>query len=352
MWNAICAVSDKLKAYRTPDREDRYVPLMLHAVSELKLYSVSGEDLISAAEKMEGDLGTLPARLYDLGLIYSAYNALLRDTKNDPDEILDALADMLCENDYFSQSAVFIDSFLTLTPKEMAVVQRIFEKADETLVTFATSGEDRALMQTEFVEDYKKEMTRLVNRAAKPLKITEVPENRCDVFSYLAKNLWDYEAKPYDGDTDNVTVIKCADRYDEAALAATKIKALVADGASFGEIACVSADFEALKGITDMELERQGIPVYVSGKTPVTSQPAIRLLLSLCAVCAGGWKREDIMAAVRTGLCSLSSDEADALEMYTEKWRIRGKKSFCSPDGWSMNAGGYTENESEWALKL
>ena len=351
MWSAINSVSPMLKAYRAPDREDRYVPLMLKGTHEARLYGVSSEDMLAASERMSSSCGSLPARLHDLALISGAYDTLLHASYDNPEEIPDALCEVLSENDYFSGCAVFVTSFYTLTPKEMKVMRHIFAQSDDVLMTFAISLEDREKMHTEYVSSYMKRMARTAASLGLDIKKTEISDNRKKVFSYLSSSLWDYGAAPLTGHGDCITVVKCADRYDEAALAAARIKELVANGASFGDIACVCADIEALRGITDVELERRGIPVYVSAKPPVTSQPAMRLLLSAVSLPAGGWKSDDVVACARTGLCSLTPDEADALEMYAHIWRIRGKKKYCSGP-WEMNADGYTDTESKWGRTL
>lgn len=352
MWNAINSVRPFLTAFKSPEREDRYVSLIKNARNELLLYGITPEDIIKAADSMDEGAGSLPDRLRDLALISSAYDTLLKKEFFDPEEMLDALDKTLSEHDFFSGTSVFIDSFYTLTPKEKKIVRHIFKTADDTLITFGIADEDRKKPCAGFVADYMKDLARIANGLGLDVKKTSVDESRRAEFSYLAKNLWDFSASPYTEETDAVTVIKCCDRYDEAALAGKRIKQLVAEGAAFGDIACVSADFESLRGIFDIELERQGIPVYVSGKTPVTAQPAFRLLLYVCRTIAGGWKREDIVSVARTGLCDLTPDEADAIEMYTDKWRIRGKKGFCPDGGWSMNADGYSESESPWAKEL
>ena len=351
MWSAINSVSDRLKVYRATDREDRYVPLMLMGVHEAKLYGISPEELMEVSEKMESAQSSLPARLHDLALISAAYETLLRTSYDDPEEIPDALCKTLESCNYFSNTAVFVDSFYTLTPKEIKVMRHIFSQSSDVLMTFAMTGADSEKMHMEYVSSYMKEMARTASRLGLDVKKTEIPDKRKKEFSYLSASLWDYGAAPLSGECDCVTVVKCADRYDEASLAAARIKELVSNGSAFGDIACVCADFESLRGITDIELERQGIPVYVSGKPPVTSQPALRLLLSCISVIAGGWRREDIISCARTGLCSLSPDEADALEMYTDTWRIRGKKKYCSGP-WEMNADGYTDAFSSWGSTL
>ena len=283
MWSAVSSVKESLKAYTSLYREDRYAPLLLDARSEIKLYGISDSQLMDAAEMLSEKTGSLSSRLCDLALISSAYDTILHASFDDPSEIPDALADCLDKNVYFENTAVFMDSFNTLTPREMKVVRRIMKQADGFYATFAMDRADRDLPHTQFVFDYVKYMARTASSLGFDIVSVHTEDSRREEFAYLSRAIWDYSASPFEKESDAVTLLKCADRYDEATLAAARIKALVSEGASFGDIACVAADFEPLRGITDIELERCGIPVYVAGKTSVTHESAARLLISAAA---------------------------------------------------------------------
>lgn len=350
MWNALFTCADKMKAFRSLDREDRYAPLFLQTVNELKLYSVTPAQLFDAADRLSHS-GTLPDRLYDLATVYSVYDEMLHRTFCDPSEIPDVLCETLRQNDYFSDCSVYIDSFFTLTPKEMKIAAEILRGTDDVTVTFAVSTEDRDDANCAFIWDYVKDMASLCNRLSREVKTVEISSKKSPEQVLISKNLWNYASEPYNSATDKITVIKCADRYDEATLAAAQIKKLIARGANYSDIAVVASDFSPLKGIADTELIRQGIPVYVSGKTPLTSQPAFKFLCAALSVVGGGWKRESLVAFLKTGLCGVTPDMCDAFEKYTEIWNINGRKMFQS-DAWSMNPDGYTEGISRWGAQL
>lgn len=353
MWNAMVSVAPRLTVYGEVTRGERYAPMLRRAVSEMKLYGTTPADLEAAADKLEGAPGAsaLPARLRDLSIIYAAYNEMLHACYDDPEEIPDALCAGLENNDYFSGCAVLIDCFYTLTPKEMKVMSHIFRQCPDVYITFAAEQNDKERAHTEFVWSYIKSLARIAAKEGREVKAVNCPGDMRQEFEYLAENLWNYAAPEFKGDSSGVKIIKCADRTDEAVLCAARIKELVVGGASYSDIAVVASDFEALRHITDTELENCGIPVYVAGKTPVTDQPAMRLLLSACAVASGGWRRDDVVSIASLGLCGLTPDQGDAFEKYTEIWNIRGKKSFCC-DSWSMNPQGYSEVMSDWSAEM
>ena len=352
MWNAVSAVKGKLRVYGR-GREDRFVSLMLKAVSEAKLYSKTPEELMRISETLseEGREEGLSARLYDLALIWAAYESMMRESYDDPEEIPDALCALLDGHDAFSNTTVIIDSFYTLTPKEKNILRRIFASNARVYMTFDMAADDADGVHTEHIRQYRRSAASLAMRAGREYTVFEAKDSIGGPLGYLRENLWKYTAKKYEGDTSAVSMLGCGDRYDEAAVCAARISELVRGGASYAEIAVMAADMEKLTGVLDVHLETMDIPCYLSRKTDLLCQGAMRLILSAVSVIAGGWRREDVLAVSKTGLTNLSGDECDALEKYADKWRLRGKRAFVC-DGWNMNALGYTDRVTEWGSEL
>lgn len=353
MWKALTSVRDQLKIFGR-GREDRYVDLLLKAVSEARLYSQTPASVMKASEILieEGREEGIALRLHDLSLIWAAYDTILHESYDDPEEIYDALCDVLDRHNCFEGYTVFIDSFYTLTPKEKNIVARIFRDADDAVVTLALSHADRDSLHTEHIRSFKNSLAKTAARMGQDVKVvsleggTSSPE-----IEYLRENLWEYTAASYEGDCSNVKIYTVGDRHDEAAVCAARISALVREGARYGEIAVVASDIEALRGIIDTHLLAMGIPVYMSAKSELVAESAMRLVISACRVAAYGWKREDVISCSKTALTGLSAEECDALEKYADKWRLRGKKAFCC-EGWNMNPDGYTDRLSPWGEEL
>ncbi|MBR6650627.1 MAG: PD-(D/E)XK nuclease family protein [Clostridia bacterium] len=353
MWRAINSVRDELKVFGR-GREDRYVQVLLKAVSEARLYSQTPATLMKAADTLyeEKREEGIASRLHDLSLVWAAYDAILHESYDDPEEISDALCSVLDCHNCFEGYTVFIDSFYTLTPKERNIAARIFRDADEAVVTFALSAHDKDSLHTEHIRSYKNLLAKTARKAGQDIKIVSLSEEgTTPEIEYLKKNLWEYTARAYEGEANSVKVYTCGDRHDEAAVCAARISELVRGGARYGEIAVVAADIEALRGITDTHLAAMGIPVYISAKSDLVAQSAMRLIISACRVAAYGWKREDVISCAKTALTGLTAEQCDALEKYADKWRLRGKKAFCC-EGWNMNPDGYTDRLSPWGEEL
>ena len=353
MWKAMVSVKEQLRVMGR-GREDRYVPILLKAVSEGMLYDQTPASLMKAAEILDGEKREegISARLHDLSLIWAAYDVMLHESYDDPEEISDALCAALDRENCFGGYLVFIDSFYTLTPKERNIASRIFRDADDVVVTLALSADDRDSIHTEHIRSFKTSLALTAQRAGRDIKIVRLPEGDAPpAIEYLKENLWEYTAGEFEGEQDSVKIYTCGDRHDEAAVCAARILELVRGGAKYSEIAVVASDMEALRGITDTHLEAMGIPVYTSAKNELVAQSALRLMLSAVRIAAYGWRRDDVISCAKTALTGLTAEECDALEKYADKWRLRGKKAFCC-EGWNMNPDGYTDRISPWGAQL
>ncbi len=357
MWSALRTLSPELSFYGGNRRMDRAVPALLAAVSEMKRSGVTAADLMTAADTLSADpdCRRIADRTRDLSLLTAAYDTLLHAAYDDEEEELAHLSHRLAETDFFAGSAVFADSFFSLTPVENEIMYHIFRQADSVTVTFACLPEDREVPHLQAPGKFFAAMRRAADRAGRAYSITLLLENhrassaelRC-----LQENIWNFAAPPMREPhrPDSVRLITAADRYEEAEAAAHRIAQLVRAGARYSDIAVIVRRADPLRGILDTALARHGIPYFLSARSDIDTRPAARLMLFALSLASGGWRREDILAAAKTGLCGLTDDECDALEAYTETWHIRGAHAFGTP--WNMNPDGYVPTVSRRGQKL
>ena len=357
MWTTVRSLSDSLQIYGGK-RAERTVPALLSAVSEMKRSGVTPAMLWEAADRLEneGEGAHLVARARDLSLIASAYTKLVTDRYDDSEDALSHLAERLKTDRFFENSHVFVDSFFSLTPVEEQIMHRIFQQAQSVCITFACPDGKTEEPQFASPRSFFKRMAeaaRQANRKYTTVSLTENHRAGSPRLAYLEKHLWDFSAAPYtpaEEDRAALRMIRAADRYEEAEAIACRIRALVEAGARYGEIAVIARSADKLRGILDTALARHGIPYFFSERTDVSTQPAARLLLAALAVVSGGWRREDVILCAKTGLCSLTDEECDALEVYTKTWHIRGMRSFATP--WMGNPDGYVDTVSARGKKI
>ena len=358
MWTTLRSLSDSLQVYGGK-RAERTVPAILRAVSEMKRSGVTPAMLQDAADHLEaqGEGSHLVARARDLSLITSVYTQLVAQRYDDSEDALAHLAERLKTEPFFAGCDVFVDSFFSLTPVEDQILYHILRQADHVSVTFACPAKATDEPQFASPRAFYKKMKQAAQRMKRECATVELTENHragTPRLAYLERHLWNFSADPYTpakgDDPASVRMIRTADRYAEADAAACRIQALVREGAKYSDIAIIARSADKLRGILDVALARRGIPYFFSEHTDMTTRPAARLLLAALAVAGGGWRREDVILCAKTGLCSLTDAECDALEIYTDTWRIRGEKSFSIP--WNNNPDGYTKDMTKRGQRI
>lgn len=355
MWRAMLSVRDQLRVFnRRPGREDRYVPLLADAVREMKTHRVTPRMLEEAAEALRTGDETDTAlcdRLSDLSLVAAAYDTMLHEHYDDTEDTLAHAADVLDTVDFFRGSIVYVDSYYSVTPAQGEILRHIFRSAEKIVVTFSLERSDTGEPQWGPSRRYFEDMRRLAARVGQTPRVITLRDNfraGTDMLRYLETNLWRYAAPAYGGAYDgSVSVIEAADRYEEADIAACRVHELVRAGARYRDIAVIARDMEKLRGIADSTMAAYGIPYYLSERVGVSQSPAARLLFAALAAVEYDFQREDVIALAKTGLCGLTDAECDAIERYTDKWKLRGRRAFSSENEWQMNPDGFTEDWSD-----
>jgi ATP-dependent helicase/nuclease subunit B len=355
VWRAMLSVWGGMTVYNKTagGREDRNISHLLRALDELKGSGITPADAEAALDRLEDENdSSLTARLRDAVLVYAAYNTLLHEEYIDRGDLLDNLAVTLRNHPYFKGKSVFIDSFFSLTRAEERILEQIVRQAEDLTVTFACPAmpSDDELQFAEVREFYKTAL-RIAARAGRDVNRISLDTDRRhkpdSALSVIERYLFDYgngHSLPDPSslpDIDNVEILRCADRFDEAEACAALIDRLLLEGYRCGDIAVVARDIKKSEGIVDAALRAHGIRCFISEPGSVSSSPAVRLILSALGVQASGWMRRDILRMIKTGLTPLDEYESDVFELYTETWNIRGKRMYAGEDGWSMNPDGY-----------
>lgn len=357
VWNQVTTLGNNAGLNGAGGREDRYIPQLIDAIDELKGSGIAPSEAEKALTMLEtnGD-DTLAARLRDAVYVYAAYNEMLHENYIDRGDLLEILLKTIKKHPYFHGKAVFIDSFFSLTAMEEGILAEIIKQADEVTLTFSCPPElsDDSEFQFDEVRLYAKNVLRIAAKCGAEVRKIALTEDlrhkKGSLLSYIEKYLYDYKNTAdvmAISDRDSVKILRCTDRFDEAEACASIVGSLIRQGYRYRDIAIVARDMKKLAGITDAALVAHGIPCFVAESGRVSTSPAVRFIMAALAVEASGWMRRDIIRLIKTGLSPLDEYESDIFELYTETWKIRGRKMYTDPEGWSMNPDGYKTELTE-----
>lgn len=354
-WRAVSSVWDSLAVVSTDARGARgqLVPRISAAREEMKINAVTGaaaEEALARAKEAGEENDPAFLKLRDLFLISAAYESIVREELGGEyrETVLSDTVRSGAEAGFFDNTAVFVDSFVSVTKEEFRVLCELIAVCDVT-VTVPLTDARAPLPHERPAKNYYDLLASFGERFTEVGRISLGGCKRAKTAELFAvsKYLFDYEKKTDDplresglpSVPDSVRVFSVGDRYEEAEAAASVVERIVRDGGRYSDVAVISGDLGALHGIVEKCFERHGIPSFRTEPTTLESSPLARHFLSLLRI-PGGWRREDVVRLIKTGLTDLSDGEASAFEIYTEVWNIRGRRMFSTP--WSMNPAGYT----------
>ena len=357
MWQALVFAAPQLREYGNALSDmPRLIDLMLSAVKECKTYRILPQRLMEAAAQVAGEKPSLSAKLSDIGLIYAAYERLLKEEYDDPQDDLTRLDALLSEHDAFGGYSVYIDSFHGFTPQEFAVIGHMFRQADRVTVALGMLP-DSGEMIFDAVRDTDKTLHQLAagvrDASVSRICLTGQPRFRSEALCRLEKELFSFDraaeaqAAGREDAGSAVSVVSAGDVYAEAEYTAQMILKKVREtGCRFRDVAVIMRDPESYAGVMDAYLEKYEVPYFVARRDELKEKPLVKLILSALAIKADNWRCDDVIAYLKTGLSGICADDCDRLELYAYLWNINGGRWYEEFD-WTMHPRGYRDKLTE-----
>ena len=303
-----------------------------------------------ASERLAARSEKLAAKLSDLALIYAEYTALLREVSDDAADDLERAAELLRENRFFSGSEVFLDSFNGFTEQEFALIYEIMRQAENVTLSLTLGvrgGAADADAPFENIAETFMKLKRLAKSAGQEFVVEALSENfraSSPELAFIEKNLWSLDVQRDGAFSDapqksRLRVVECPDLFSECSAVAADILKKVRAGARWRDFAIITRGTDRYDGIVDVILEKYGVPFFFSKRSDIAAKPLIRLILSAFSIRSGGFRPNDMINYLKTGLAGIDPDESADLEAYVERWSVRGESRWTN--AWTMDPRGY-----------
>ncbi|MDR0248865.1 MAG: PD-(D/E)XK nuclease family protein [Oscillospiraceae bacterium] len=311
MHLAVRQAADGLSFFRRAAGGPEFCKTLVAAASDCERYGISVSTLTEAARHAAD-----PARqkLNELALLLSAYNDIAARSGLERRDKTELAARLLEEGDYARDKRVYADGYVTFTPQENRALRAIAARGRGLTVTFTGDNADPFYGVT----------ARAAHKLARGLADTEVKVLR-------------REPAPLPVTRRAV----CRSAGEELQCAADEIAFWVAEkGLRFRDIAVLLPEAEEYGPLAETELERAGIPVFTDSTDAFAPRPLTRALAAAVNVTRYGWREEDVLTLLRSGLTRVPPRFADELENYMRVWKP-GKELWESGQPWQMPPGGY-----------
>ena len=320
----------ELMVYGGLENAQAFIEKLSDAIMSLKAHLVTPEDLIEASQRLEdGDL--LKRKLADIAGIYEDYENALEEGIPDSTDIMRLFAERIADSRFVRGRKFWFWGFDYFSPLQISAVAELAAAADEVNVVLTTEPGNPFFSLADSVVEKLEEASK--KRGAKGMK-ESIPKDcsyqgeniKPDAIRYIESNLFKGGIAPCpDESTQTLRFVMASDAYHEAEKAATEIIRLVREeNLRYRDILVLCNDVEHRSRAIARVLESHGIPVFLDSRREVDHNPVFEFILAFPEILARGRQADDILRWIDTGLTNLSDGEAEELENYAEKYRLRG----------------------------
>ncbi|MBQ6878087.1 MAG: PD-(D/E)XK nuclease family protein [Oscillospiraceae bacterium] len=327
MGAALSSCADELDYYRKNIHGTAFIKKLVSMDNELKNAAVAPSELALIAEKG----GIIGRKAKDLSVIFELYNAMLEKSYIDPLSDIKRACDILSENDFFSEKAVFIDNFTGFTGSEYKLLSIILNQSPLVEISlccdsvYDLSGGTGLFSKTQRTagrleklarEAGAKVMTPVFAEAENDLRpgaIIDIEENFFRDPAQKSRNFGE------------VRCIKAVDPYDEANFVAVMARSLAEEqGYRWRDMAVIARDLSAYEHALPAAFRRAGIPLYMDRTESLSAHPLSAFISASLSAVRENFSSSEVLRLLKTGILPVSTEDISEFENYCFVWNIKG----------------------------
>lgn len=341
----ICqAHADEIKAFGASAQKTGFATEMLSLIKEFKRYDVSPEALISFSEKTDKKL--LAGKLGDIALIYGKYLEFISAGYTDSDDDLSVLCAYLAEKRPLSGRHVFIDRFSSFTPIEHAVIKQLISQCEDVTLAFCAS-KNEAPFHFKSAEQTIEKLEKTADELGCSCSFEYTSPKDNGELSFLEENYFSYTPNIYDGPTENISLFVADSMYSETENVARTIFNLVREKkADFSDISVICRESDAYAPFIKSIFPLYNIPFTDTERTSAALHPLSLYIIAAVEASIGGKTFASLLKYLKSGFCTVPSDEADLFENYILASGVYPSQ-FFNDEKWSYKADMYRGSTSD-----
>lgn len=333
--------------YRSARPSMGFVSRLSEAFAELERSGLEEQAALAALAK--GNRRDWQEKYRDLFLLYHAYHAALDAETRSAEEDLVAAVRIAKERHFFEDSAVILDGFFGFTGRQRELLEVVFAQSKAVYCSLLLDPADPALM----FRPAKGELAalkRLAPRGETEEVVLSGGSKRLahEDLRYLERELLsDRPAQKIKA--EHLRLLVGRNIREELAMVAVDIARKVREeNLRYRDFALVAGSLSEYGAVAESVFAKYEVPLFVDQGRASLGKPLFAFVQSALRMIAPDryFRREDLLAFLKTGLCGEAPDLIGRLENYCTVWQITGERLVREAD-WTQNPFGMTARDEE-----
>jgi ATP-dependent helicase/nuclease subunit B len=318
------------------------------------------DDLLHHMDPVEGFSATLRDKLHDVHLLLTAYNAYIGQDRLDPQRRLQRILQQVSRCRLLKDATVFVDDFFDFTEYERKLLVAIAASSTQTEIALLFDPDSPLIANPAAVLDdlspfHRTERTyqalhQALGKAGvkidSPMLLREVRRFSSAPLASIERSLFrqgeseDGGLRMEDGNEAHppssiphppsshvappLRFLTAPDARTEVDAAARTIHQSLRDGLRLRDVAVLARNINDYQELIDASFAEHDLPYFVDRRRTAAHHPLLQLVRSSLLIARSNWPHEAVMMLLKTGLAGVSEAEADELENYVLRHRLRG----------------------------
>lgn len=323
MLRAVTECEKDLTYYNASSTKDGFANEIYSSLTAMRSSGITAERLMETAQSMTCFSKN---KTKDLAILLSAYLRLMENKYTDPTTRLEALVREIPNNQFVKETDFYIVDFYAFNDKQYDVLSALM-KYSHSFSIGVIDGSGLSNMSV-FPLDTSKRIIELAKRAGTPLKRFDAYIALDEFASVINEKLFGIPDSGFSLGNVSLKLIQTQSPQDEADGVCREIAKLVRGGMRYKDIAVVAGDYEdpTLEGA----FKDYNIPYFIDRKSPITDEPAVKLICDSVRAMAKRLDISEVMSIVKNPLSGISDQEGMLFENYCLRFGINYSR-FTSP---------------------
>lgn len=298
-------------------------------ILKCKRFGISPEELTSASLDERLPL-TLRDKLHDFALIFDRASALTSDKYIDDEDLVNSLTETIPQSAY-RKFDFFVDTPETLTEQSVRILSVLFANAPR--VTISLRGDTSEFCRDRRLFAPDEELYRKIRKEAEAqgceigfINPTGNQRTSSKELLHLEKELFAFPYRCYSAGTDVIELHTAGNRIQEVDACAENIRQYVRKGGRYRDIGIIVGDPDGYAPIIRRVFPDYDIPFFMDAKRSLASHPVSELIIASLSCCESGFRSQDFIRAIKSGLFPIDEDSVERLENHILKYGINGKR--------------------------
>ncbi len=294
---------DNMTAFKKAMKKPEFSNEIASQLTEFKKYLITSSQLSKLAKKEEISKG-LKEKLFDLSIIFGAYEKKTEELFKDTDDIITASSEKILKDGLFKGKQIYIDGFTGFTKDELYMTEAFLRNGADVYITLPYN-QDKAMATGELYYSVTKaieKIEKLCERVNTKLDKKVLKECRIESedIKFLKENY--NEDTAYSKNAEDIRIYNCKNPYDECVnLTSQIIKNITEEGASLSDIAVILPDIKSYIRYIDSIFNDFLLSYFCNEKVSVYDMSVAMLLNNLFDMIVSSNRMEPVIDYLKSG---------------------------------------------------